>query len=514
MDTSPSDKGGVRSDSKESDRHRSAFKESQPHVVRKKPFPLVNKVNVNEEEKDNTVMNEMNSREFTGEAREATALPSQGSEPSHEKQESDNEVNKAPKEPLSDTQSEQKPIHQKTETAPMPVKPVLVTPKVTTPQDVRMWLSRHGWKQDPFTFSIEPDLLVGYIEQTNQILRMIEEKHKLLLVVGPTGSGKTTILKWAAKHLPQNFVSIFIAKPPASVAEFVDVFNEKFQIPWYRRPFSSHIKNIYQLPEFLKEQTKGKHVVIMVDEIHEAKPDVLEWLRVLTDNVDNMSLIVAGLPVFNDIVKEKLETFQKRIISRIELLSLTKKETVEMIQKRIAHVGGTDISPFTDSIMDYIFNQTGGFPREVLRVCDELLNLAIKLNVDSLTKEMIDTYLGAPKYRVPRPAPSPESSPESAIDMEEEAAEEEYRPVSLNILEDMTPLQMRILNMLAEKESTPGEIADTFDLGKYKSRQHAVRSVNNILIRLMQEDLVRRNRRGRTFTYGLSPRIKTLLVRR
>ena len=75
----------------------------------------------------------------------------------------------------------------------------------------------------------------------------------------------------------------------------------------------------------------------------------------------------------------------------------------------------------------------------------------------------------------------------------EESVEREpiRNDISLNILDDMTPMQKHVIELL-KNPLTPGQIADRLDLEKYKSRQHAVRSVNNILKQLMKEDLVER----------------------
>lgn len=369
-----------------------------------------------------------------------------------------------------------------------------VKKKIITPADAQVWFARRGWSENPFRFSIEPDLMVGYIEQINKLMRVIEEKHKLVALIGPTGSGKTTMLKWVASSLSSDFDTLFLSKPPDTTGEFIEIFNEKYKRPWFM-PFKPHIKNIYQLPDFLQKQLDSKHLVIMCDEVHEADREVLEWLRVLSDQVENLSLIVAGLPSFNEVIKAKLETFQKRIITQITLVSLTKKETAELIQKRISSVGGQNIQPFTDDIIDYIYDQTSGFPREVIRVCNDLVNMALESDIDTLTKEILQQ--------------------EQEVIIEESSAEgAEERPPSLNMLDNMTPLQVKILKILAESDSSPGEIADTFDLGKYKSRQHAVRSVNNILIRMMADGFVRRVKKGRTFGYTLAPKVKTLMVRR
>ena len=347
----------------------------------------------------------------------------------------------------------------------------------------KSWLKELGWSGSPFTFTILPDLFVGYNEQTQSITTMLEEKHKIILLVGPTGSGKTTLLKWVSERLPKGFDSIFIGKPPENPDEFVDIFNEKFKRPWYLRWFMPNIKNIHQIPNMLNKRLKDKHLVVMLDEAHESNLDVLEWLRVLSDQVNNMSVLIAGLPVFDEKMSE-LETLRKRIVTRIELISLTKEETAELIKKRIESVGGSDIKPFDNNSIEKVYERTGGFPREVIRVCNELVNKAIS------------------QYRF-------EILPDALfVDKREEP-----KRVSLDILDRMTPMQKNILESLAKGSYTPGEIANMLNLEKYKSRQHAVRSVNNIMKRLLADGFIERRKRDKAFVYSLAPQLKTIMVK-
>ena len=69
------------------------------------------------------------------------------------------------------------------------------------------------------------------------------------------------------------------------------------------------------------------------------------------------------------------------------------------------------------------------------------------------------------------------------------------------------------IDFLAKKPCSPGEIANNLDLGKYKSRQHAVRSINNILKRMFAEGIVEREKKDRAFIYHLSPKFRTLAVK-
>lgn len=344
------------------------------------------------------------------------------------------------------------------------------------------WFKRKNWAGNPFTFNIYPDIFVGYKEQASRIMLMLLEKHKFIQLSGPTGSGKTTLLKWVEEQLAGSYDVIFIGKSPENPEDFVLIFNEKFRERWPISLFRRGLKNVYQIQDFLNKKLKNSHMVIMIDEVHEANIETLEWLRVLGDQVNNVSFILSGLPVFDDLLMDKLETFRKRIVAKIELPSLTKEETMEMIKKRIQRAGGTG-DEFSEDIIDFIHMKTGGFPREILRLCDEFVNNAIMQEKEELTAGLVG------------------------------AAEAPTTTISMGILDEFTPMQKEIVEILSQKSLSPGQIANSLNLEKYKSRQHAVRSVNNILKMLLARGHVERKQSEKTFVYALTPKIKSLIVR-
>src|SRR3989338_1000213 len=236
------------------------------------------------------------------------------------------------------------------------------------------------WSKNPFILNILPELFVGYKYQSTDLIRLIQEKHKVVLLVGPTGSGKTTLLEWLSESTDHGYDFLFIGKPPKRPEEFVDIFNEK-----YPRFFRRRIKNIYQIPNFLNKRLRSKHLVVLYDEAHESNMDVLEWLRVLSDQVENMSIVIAGLPVFEDHLS-KLETLRKRIMAKIELVSLTKEETEQMIKKRIRNAGGAGDE--LNNLIDVIYDRSGGFPREIIKFCNDAINESMKTG-RPLTKELL-----------------------------------------------------------------------------------------------------------------------------
>jgi type II secretory pathway predicted ATPase ExeA len=62
-------------------------------------------------------------------------------------------------------------------------------------------IDKWGWKENPFILKIDPSLFVGYEEQVRAALKHIENRHKVALITGNTGSGKTTFLKWLEKRI-------------------------------------------------------------------------------------------------------------------------------------------------------------------------------------------------------------------------------------------------------------------------------------------------------------------------
>ncbi|MFH0949496.1 MAG: ATPase, T2SS/T4P/T4SS family [Candidatus Aenigmatarchaeota archaeon] len=343
---------------------------------------------------------------------------------------------------------------------------------VSMAMQTERWLKTRGWKNNPFTFSITPSLFVGYDYERQQLLNVLKEMHKLVMILGPTGSGKTTLLRWLAENL-KGFKIIYLEKPPGDPAEFVSVMNESFKPPIFFRPFISNIKNIFQIPELIRKRTKG-HLVLLVDEVHEADAKILEWLRVFSD-LDDVSVVLSGLPIFETKL-DNLETFRKRVVMKIELLSLTKEETKQMIKKRIISAGGNGSE--LDSVIDYVYSRSGGYPREVLRICNDIVNRAMR-NGSEISNVLLE--------------------------------KETEKPVITGVFDNLTPMQRYVLELL-KKPLTPGQIANLLNLEKYKSRQHAVRSVNNILKMLMAAGFVERSRDDRAFVYHLSPRVQTLFV--
>ncbi len=348
------------------------------------------------------------------------------------------------------------------------------------------WFSGAGWNCNPFTLHIQSKVFVGYEAQIKAAMRHISERHKIALITGPTGAGKTTMMKWIESNSP-SIKTLYITKPPLKPEEFTEIFLDCFP-PSIIERILGRKPNLYNLDSYVNRRLNGKHLLILLDESHETNKEVLEWLRVIVDQIENVSLILAGLPVLEDKIKQTLETFDQRIISRIKLAALTEAETLELIKKRIETEGGSGIKPFTEDAIREIFRKTGGFPREILKLCDKLVNEAIEKEKHSIDEKDIGNYK----------------------EIKEEPVATVQQPVQS--LSDLPQKQKKIIESLFNKTwLTPSDLAEQLG-GDYKSKEHAIRSINNILKRLMLDGLVQRESRGKAFMYSLTPKTKTLMV--
>lgn len=341
-----------------------------------------------------------------------------------------------------------------------------------------------GWSENPFSLRILPQLFVGYADQTQQLGYCIANRSKVVLLLGPTGAGKTTTLRWLETRTDKSNIFYYLTKLPDRPEDLGEAIKEIF-----KPGISDILASIFgvkvtllNLPKYVNKKLGKKHLFLLVDECHESDTKVLEWLRTTVDQVDNMSVILAGLPVFEERLKQGLETLLNRVTQKIELIALSKPEMEEMIRKRIVFAGGNEI-PFSREVIDVVYQKTGGFPRAVLKFCDQIVAEAQKKNIAYIDEALVN--------EVQAPPPT---------------------AMSLNFIDTLPEKQKEIIKMLSKSDLTPGQITENLPKEDYQDEENAVRSVNNILRRLMEENFIIREKRGKSFVYKLSPKIRTLVI--
>lgn len=369
--------------------------------------------------------------------------------------------------------------------------------------DVENWLKKMNWKENPFTLRIRPSLFVGYREEIRKIALHLREGHKVAMVTGSTGSGKTTFLRFIEQRVKDEYKVIYISKPPKK-EDLLEIFLDNFKPTIWERIFGRNVR-LHDLHAYLSKRLKAKKLLVLLDEVHEANIGTLEWLRTLCDQVGEMQLILAGLPTIDEILRKNLETLRSRVVTKIDLITLNREYTRELIRRRVESVEGKDIIPFTEGLVDEIYKKTGGFPREVLKLCNTLVQNAIeegKFTIDSLPKSETGPV-------------TEEGTSETGVRQEESEEEEKSVEVDKDFMRDLTYKQRKIVEILQDEEELyPSQIVEKLGYEKYKSKQHAVRSINNILNRLREADVVEREPKGKGYLYFLNVKARTFLAKK
>lgn len=347
------------------------------------------------------------------------------------------------------------------------------------------WFNKVGIDENPFTLRIKPSLFVGYEDELKKLSYHIQENRKFAIITGATGSGKTTLLRLLKNSFKYKYKTLYLSKPPEA-DEIVDIFVDNFQPSFFQRLFGFNV-SIHEISDYLDKRL-SQGLLLLVDEVHEADMKALQWLRTITDQVDKIQLVLAALPTIDSQLRENLETLRSRVTTKIDLTTLNRDETKELIRKRIESSGGEGFGPFTEECIDEIYEKTGGFPREVLKMCDRLLNWALE---------------------------NDETEIDTMISFEEDEEEKERdRATGRDLLKDLPYKQREIVETLAEEDELfPSEIVERTGTEGYKTKQHAVRSINNILRRLLKDGYVERSRRGKGYVYSLDIKTKNLLVK-
>ncbi len=345
---------------------------------------------------------------------------------------------------------------------------------------VEGWFSQLKWSSNPFTLEIDPSLFVGYSEELKNVKDSLDEGQKFILITGPTGAGKTTFLKL----LSERYEVIYLPKPPINEKELVEIFRTKYLKPsLIDCLLKKDDLNIYNLAETFNQKYNGKKVLMLVDEAHETKVHVLEWLRTLSDQIYGMTLILAGLPKLKSDYLSMLETLSQRISLEVELNALSKEDSVNLVKRRISNVGGQGLEPFTMDALINVYDNSGGFPREVLKICNNLIHMAIERNSTIIDSSYFD------------------SKPQVNVVEQLNSA-----------MEKLTEKQRAIVDVLDDGPKTPSQLINMIDITDYQSHSHALRSVNNILRRLCDMGLVMREKSGKAYMYKISPKLKSIKV--
>ncbi|MFB6215561.1 MAG: AAA family ATPase, partial [Candidatus Aenigmatarchaeota archaeon] len=164
--------------------------------------------------------------------------------------------------------------------------------------EINDWMKKFEWERNPFNFRIYPELMIGYGEEEKRLKNSLESDSKFTLLLGETGAGKTNMLRNIEEEFSDDVPLFYMSKPPVTESDLLDYLKEEVLNPgFFSRLLNSY--SLYNIHDSLNSKYPDE-LVILVDEGHEASTEVLEWIRTAIDHIDNLSVVAAGLPSFEE----------------------------------------------------------------------------------------------------------------------------------------------------------------------------------------------------------------------
>jgi general secretion pathway protein A len=243
-----------------------------------------------------------------------------------------------------------------------------------------MYTSFFGLNEKPFSITPDPRYLYMSARHTEALAHLvygITESGGFIQLTGEVGTGKTTLIRGLLQQLPENADIALVLNPQLSRSEFLAVILEELGIPPVSNPES--IKQLHSALNIylLENHSRGRRTVLIVDEAQNLAIDVLEQIRLLTNletaQTKLLQITLIGQPELRQVLsRNDLRQLAQRITGRYHLEPLSKKDTSEYIQHRIAVAGGNG-AIFSPAACREAFKLSHGVPRIINVICDRAL---------------------------------------------------------------------------------------------------------------------------------------------
>lgn len=216
-------------------------------------------------------------------------------------------------------------------------------------------------------------------EQTLTALRECIEDRLCAALVAPAGTGKTVLIRRLLAALPETrYRARYIKVTGLSKRDFcreicmaVDV-PSRGSFPGLMRTLGEHFESV--------SNDHAMRPVVVVDEAHELRPDVLAMLRILTNfNLDSrlvLSLVLAGQPPLREMLRREDQVAILHRLAHLDTLRLLSRDELALYIRHRCSIAGAPKEPFDADAIALIFELSRGNMRATDRIARKAVRMA------------------------------------------------------------------------------------------------------------------------------------------
>lgn len=256
--------------------------------------------------------------------------------------------------------------------------------------------SHFGFTGMPFTREISVEdrwSWPQFDEALGDLVRTIDQRQSAVLLA-PAGAGKTALLRATVARLPEARYRVHYVKV-TSIGKR-DLCRE-MAAACGLAPTGTYPGLVRRLQERFEtcQSSDGLRPVLLLDEAHDLRPDVLGMLRILTNfDMDSrlvLSMVLAGQPSLLTLLKrDELEAVSRRMGHFATLRLLSRSESRQYMEHRVRIAGGRQF-PFDDQATEAVFELSRGNLRATDHLCRKALELAALSGHPAVDATMVTT---------------------------------------------------------------------------------------------------------------------------
>ena len=288
--------------------------------------------------------------------------------------------------------------------------------------ELPMYESFYGLREKPFNLTPDPDYFYmspGHENVLTHLEYAIQESKGFVVVTGEVGSGKTTLINYLLRKIPQGIHVGIINNTLIQFQELLRMICLEFELDIANADKSVLLARLYSF--LLDKYSKRERVILIIDEAQNLPEKTLEEIRLLSnleaEKHHLIQMILVGQPQLKEKLERKnLEQFVQRITVYCHLGALDEVQTNQYIRHRLKVAGARNLDLFDQAAIFAIVENARGIPRLINMLCDAALVYGYADDAPVISRDLIEAVAQARPPGRKKSQPEPLAAEEKIYD--------------------------------------------------------------------------------------------------